>query len=208
MKVFVEGSLKTYEDMFKERGHICVATVEEADVIQFVGGADVDPMLYGEDTHPKTSCNLVTDRNSQYLYRYAIIRTVPCIGVCRGAQFLNVMNGGKLYQHVNNHAIYGTHSMFEDWTKREIQVSSTHHQMMIPAEEGQVIAWADESSCRESVGPDGSIVKYKGTDRDVEVVFYEEAKDLCFQPHPEMLTTEHECQEYFFELLERLLGLT
>ena len=208
MKVFVESFSKSYEGMYTSRGHTVVDKVEDADVVQFVGGADVSPGLYGEHEHPFTSCNAMTDLRSEQLYKKAIMHSKPCVGICRGGQFLNVQNGGKMYQHVNNHAIHGTHKMYEDWTGRVIEVSSTHHQMMIPAEEGQVIAWADEASCKESVGPEGTVVKYTGSDRDVEAVFYEEAKDLCFQPHPEMLPKEHECQEYFFELLELLMGLT
>ena len=207
MKVYVENGKHSYIKMFAYRGHEVVNTVAAADVVQFVGGADVDPSFYAEHPHPQTAYDTGADCHSRLLYKKAIMLSKPCIGICRGAQFLNVMNGGKMYQHVDGHAIHGTHRMFEDWTKREVQVSSTHHQMMIPAAEGQVIAWADESSCKENMH-EGRIVKYKGGDRDVEVVFYEEAKDLCFQPHPEMLSKEHECQEYYFELLERLMGLT
>jgi len=208
MKVFVERFAKEYERMFSDRGHTVVETIEEADVIQFIGGADVTPQLYGEQSHPRTGHDPQADLHSELLYKKAIMLQKPCIGICRGAQYLNVVNGGKMYQDVDGHAKYGTHIMYEDWTKREIAVSSTHHQMMRPAEEGQVICWADEATYKENVGEDGEVVRYTGDDRDVEVVFYEEAQDLCFQPHPEMMDRNHECQEYYFELLERLLGLT
>lgn len=33
------------------------------------------------------------------------------VGICRGAQFLNVMAGGKMIQHVEGHAIHGTHEI-------------------------------------------------------------------------------------------------
>ena len=208
MKVFVEGFRKKYEEMFSNRGHEVVQSLEEADVIQFVGGEDVSPGLYGELPHPASQYSAERDLHSEMLYKKAITLDKACIGICRGGQYLNMVNGGKMYQDVDNHAKFGTHLMYEDWTKRPIAVSSTHHQMMRPAKEGQVICWADESTWKESVDEEGSVVRYTGGDRDVEVIFYQEARDLCFQPHPEMMDRNHECQEYYFELLERLLGLT
>jgi len=199
MKVYVEGFDAQYEEMFQRRGHEVVEKVEEADLIQFVGGADVSPSLYGEEPHPATSFSDIADQRSINLYENAITHGIPMTGICRGGQFLNVMNGGKMHQHVDGHALYGTHAIYdlEDATEECIQVTSTHHQMMIPElNKGVVVAVAYESACHgvEHVA-------------DTEVVWYEGNQCLCFQPHPEIVDKNHECQEYYFELLQRYFKL-
>src|SRR5690606_5736000 len=70
-------------------------------MLVFTGGHDVDPALYGEPVGEYTSCNKKRDILESTIY--SCYRNFPKIGVCRGAQFLTVMNGGGLIQHVNNH---------------------------------------------------------------------------------------------------------
>lgn len=211
MKVYVEGFAYQYEEMFQRRGHRVVEKVEDADVVQFVGGADVNPALYGEEPHPATYSNLLADERSMNLYNNAITHGLPMLGICRGGQFLNVMNGGKMYQDVDGHAIYGTHKAYDVRLKTmknvAIEVTSTHHQMMRPSDEGLIVCIAEEATYLESMGEEGAIKVTGGYDEDVEVVWYENSRSLCFQPHPEMVEREHACQNYYFELIERYLGL-
>lgn len=211
MKVYVEGFDAQYEEMFQRRGHRVVEKVEDADVVQFVGGADVNPALYGEEPHPATSFSDITDQRSINLYENAITHGLPMLGICRGGQFLNVMNGGKLYQDVDNHAIYGTHKAYDVRLKTmkdvPIEVTSTHHQMMRPSEEGLVVCIAGEANRLEWLSRDGGRHYKAARDEDVEVVWYEHTRSLCFQPHPEIVDKDHECQHYYFELIERYLGL-
>lgn len=65
------------------------------------GGADVDPALYGQDPHPMTGAPRV-DRDAweTLLLEAAIDLELPFLGICRGAQVLNVALGGDLIQHV------------------------------------------------------------------------------------------------------------
>ena len=37
-----------------------------------------------------------------------------CVGVCRGSQFLCVMNGGLLVQDVGYHGVFGTHAIYNE----------------------------------------------------------------------------------------------
>jgi len=205
MNVMIVGSNLSYNEMFVKRGWTLVYTLEEADLVQFTGGADVSPILYSEKVHPSTGCSERRDHEEMFVYKKAQKWSIPVAGICRGAQFLNVMNGGKMWQHVNGHAIHGTHVMITE-DGRDVEVTSTHHQMMIPNEKGDVLAIAYESDIRECMKGD-KIWRETGEHEDTEVVYYSKTQSICFQPHPEYLDKDHECQEYYFELLNNYLGV-
>lgn len=65
------------------------------------GGADVDPARYGQTPHERTGAPR-TDRDAweDALLTAAIAGEVPFLGICRGAQMLNVALGGTLVQHL------------------------------------------------------------------------------------------------------------
>jgi putative glutamine amidotransferase len=65
------------------------------------GGKDVDPARYGQVPHPSTD-RPALDRDAweDALLRAAIRRELPFLGICRGAQVLNVALGGTLIQHL------------------------------------------------------------------------------------------------------------
>lgn len=186
LSVFIAGT-RSEEAQFAElfvRGHCRKAEdVESADIVVFTGGADVDPTLYGEVAHKKTHTSPLRDKQDIALYWSCYEAGVPMIGICRGAQFLHVMNGGKLYQDVNGH--YGDHEIWD--VKRGIQiskVSSVHHQMVIDNTEGgmDIIAYAAGVSTERHLNPTTSEV---GTGKDIEAFFYRETCCLGFQGHPE-----------------------
>ena len=65
------------------------------------GGYDVDPAAYGHSPHPMTD----RPRGSRDAWEFALLtealdRDMPVLGVCRGAQVLNVVRGGTLHQHL------------------------------------------------------------------------------------------------------------
>ncbi|MBC7725515.1 MAG: gamma-glutamyl-gamma-aminobutyrate hydrolase family protein [Burkholderiaceae bacterium] len=75
--------------------------LDSIDGLVLSGGADVDPALYGEAPHKATAAPR-TDRDTweTALIRRAVERKVPFLGICRGAQLLNVALGGTLHQHL------------------------------------------------------------------------------------------------------------
>ncbi|HVT66905.1 MAG TPA: gamma-glutamyl-gamma-aminobutyrate hydrolase family protein [Trebonia sp.] len=77
------------------------ATVAVLDGIVIAGGGDIDPAIYGAGRHPKANVN-APDRDSWELAvaEAAVRQGVPLLGICRGAQMLNVACGGTLHQHV------------------------------------------------------------------------------------------------------------
>ena len=214
MRVHVEGRERAYEAMFEAAGHKCgpltydklSGYVVGADLVCFTGGADVNPALYGEEAHETTGFNTLRDEASLELYEKAKKLDIPCVGICRGAQFLNVMSGGSMYQNVSGHATGRTHSVYDYLTDLSVGVSSTHHQMMIPdTGVGDILADASIDGKKE-----GAPVNYTGgldfaEEYDCESVMYEEAGNLCFQPHPEFYGPEHECFKLFFSHLNHFM---
>jgi putative glutamine amidotransferase len=65
------------------------------------GGKDVDPAAYGQAPHPNTEPP-AKDRDAWEfaLLDRALKRGIPVLGICRGAQILNVALGGTLHQHL------------------------------------------------------------------------------------------------------------
>lgn len=75
--------------------------LDGVDGLLITGGRDVDPTAYGQDRHPGTD-EPAGDRDAWEfaLLRGALRRGVPVLGICRGAQVLNVALGGTLHQHL------------------------------------------------------------------------------------------------------------
>jgi len=205
-KVYVHGpGAPNYMAMFKKLGFGSTPDVDEASIICFTGGEDVNPNLYGEKNmlvggRLISGINPKRDDLDAFVYGIGLSNRARMVGICRGAQFLNVMNGGRMWQHVNGHA-GGSHNLIDNFTGEIVKVTSTHHQMMRPHEDGTVIAVARESSVKLADQHEWHI-EHDGPEDDVEVVWYPEQKCLCFQPHPEFNDAD-ECRDYFAQLMER-----
>lgn len=65
------------------------------------GGRDVDPLAYGQTPHEETDRpDSTRDAWEFALLTEALRRGMPVLGICRGAQVLNVALGGTLHQHL------------------------------------------------------------------------------------------------------------
>ena len=75
--------------------------VELCDGIFFTGGADIEPARYGEQTSPNCgNITLLRDALELSVFEKAFAAKKPILGVCRGAQLVNVALGGTLYQDI------------------------------------------------------------------------------------------------------------
>jgi putative glutamine amidotransferase len=71
------------------------------DGLVITGGKDVDPAAYGQAPHPATDePGRQRDAWEFTLLGAALKRELPVLGICRGAQVLNVALGGTLHQHL------------------------------------------------------------------------------------------------------------
>lgn len=193
---------------FREHGYETVPLAnkhEGYDGICFTGGADVTPFLYGKAKHPTTVCDLNRDLKEIAIFNNSPI-DMPKIGICRGAQFLNVKNHGSMWQDVDRHALHGCHDV-QDHEGKRFAVTSTHHQMMIPANSAcWTMLYAKESTRNTNV--DTEYLYKPGEDNDwddVEAIFYWETNSFCFQPHPEYKHATQECIDWFWTQVEQTL---
>lgn len=73
------------------------ATLEECDGVVFTGGPDVHPSRYGKDSE-LSRCTVDEQRDALEFQLIEIAKElyIPVLGICRGAQILNVAYGGTL----------------------------------------------------------------------------------------------------------------
>lgn len=65
------------------------------------GGPDVDPHLFGEEPHREIGMvNYKRDVFERELIQAAVKVRKPVLGICKGAQIINVALGGNLYQDI------------------------------------------------------------------------------------------------------------
>ncbi len=62
------------------------------------GGHDIDPVLYAAEPEVTPQYDPERDRFESAVIDYALAQQLPLLGICRGAQLLNVRRGGNLFQ--------------------------------------------------------------------------------------------------------------
>jgi GMP synthase-like glutamine amidotransferase len=194
-KIYIVSGSHAYRSLFAKMGYEATQKLSEATLVCFTGGEDVTPALYSDKQHPETYNSVRRDEEEQKIFKAAIRAHIPMVGICRGAQFLNVMSGGRMYQHVEKHT--QSHYITDIQTGEVVYVSSTHHQMMMPSGDGVLIASTRLGGSREWYA--GEIFKRDVSDEDIEVVYYPATNCLCFQPHPEFTGAAYDGMTAYFE---------
>lgn len=166
-------------------------SVDDADVVVFGGGADVNPDFYGEEKIPGTYFIKDLDDKWREHYNEALLKDKVMFGICRGAQFLHVMNGGKLYQDVDNHG--GTQHVIVDLDDDYLlRCNSMHHQMLIPNDTIDILAVTnDQIATRFQTAKE---VVYAGAGEpimEIEAGYYHDTRCFFVQGHPEVGSDEY-----------------
>ena len=112
-------------------GNIEMSNFNDADVIVFTPGSNINPALYNQKPINGNDYNNDRDVNATIAFKKAVKAKKFMIGIDRGAIFLTALNNGSVIQYVNHHNVLHkmkdvkTGTIFED-------VSSNHTQMMFP----------------------------------------------------------------------------
>lgn len=205
--LIVGGGDEQVARLFRTYNWIVTDNWNEADLFQFTGGADVDPALYGEQRHPATFPIPHRDHIDQGMFHLAQAQGIPMAGICRGAQFLCAMTGGKLWQDVDNHA-GGLHTAWNpDAPDERYIVTSTHHQAMIPHPSGRAVLVARESTVMETATRTIRGVTCEGLPStyildQVEAAVFPQFRAVAFQPHPEYPNCPQKTRDLYFHLIE------
>jgi putative glutamine amidotransferase len=137
--------------------------LEGIDGLVLQGGSDMSPRHYGEEPlRPEWEGDAARDLYEMELVRLSLAADKPVLGICRGAQVLNVALGGTLYQDIEslhpgrrvhrNWEIYDQHghelevtpgSALARWYPAAVpgpaRVNSVHHQGLNTLGRGLVV---------------------------------------------------------------------
>lgn len=204
MKIFDIGLMFGYpvNTMFPD--NTLVDNVDDAELICFGGGSDVNPAVYGHKNIYAYAPDNSRDRFERRVYLACVERNKPMLGICRGSQFLNVMNGGWLVQDMQHPAQHRILYLVDKGAPKQIIVNSTHHQMMIPADNAEIIGWATDSNKMKWKFDPVITSHIERLNVDPEIVFYRKTRSLCVQFHPEYFGAPHAVPElvrYFVKTL-------
>lgn len=74
------------------------------------GGSDIDPVQFGAERHSECKLQDPSRFATEKALFEALPKTVPILGICYGSQFLNVVLGGDLVQHLPDGLGHDQHS--------------------------------------------------------------------------------------------------
>ena len=154
---------------------LAAALLDAVDGLCIPGGPDIHPSLYGHDAHAMLGpTEPELDAFELALVTEALERGMPLLGICRGAQMINVAMGGTLHQHLpacvdgalahrqdvdlarSTHPVrVADGSRLAAVVGRDLaEVNSLHHQAVERLGEGlEAVAWA----------PDGVVEAIEGS---------------------------------------------
>lgn len=204
------GQVRPFDAIFKDSFGVQLhnlVNLKNADALIIWGGADISPSIYGEEVSKMTGAGKQLSARDQYevtAVQAAIKYGIPLIGICRGAQLLCAMAGGKLVQHVDNHG--RSHNVTTS-DGRTMETSSVHHQMMYPWDiEHKLLAWSSEKRSPVYIGGDDKDMEHLHMGYvEPEVVFFPKINGLAIQGHPEFMNPNDEFVQYCLDLVEELL---
>lgn len=209
------GAPNYFKDMFADikvipiydygRGMELISNITNNSVIMLGGGEDISPSLYnakrsrhsGADDFPSTR-----DCIEQSAFKKAVSVGAKIYGICRGAQMVCALSGGKLFQDVSGHA--GQDHLIRTVDGAVYNTSSAHHQMMNPeGTKHKLIAWANENRSKHYVVDDDTIKDE--IEIEPEIVYFPETKALGVQGHPEFMPVTSAFVRYNSQLIKEYL---
>lgn len=156
------------------------ALYDRLDGLLLAGGHDIEPRLYGEEPLPELgTVDTLRDRVEVPLARWAVEDGKPLLGICRGAQVLNVVMGGTLYQDIPSQLgspiVHDGSYRHENWAhlehpirltpgshlarvlgETELPTNSLHHQSIKAVAPGlRAVGWAPDGVVEAVEGING-----------------------------------------------------
>jgi putative glutamine amidotransferase len=170
---------------------------EVADLIDgwlIPGGADIDACRFGQENHPKAELQDPSRFAGEKALFESVPENMPVLGICYGCQFINVIRGGDLIQHlpdvegttkhtggeVQSYRLDEGSQLSQLFESEEVAGKSYHHQAVDRAGEGLKVVARNE---------DGTVEAIEATDRPWLI---------GVQWHPER-TLEDEAMRKLFE---------
>jgi gamma-glutamyl-gamma-aminobutyrate hydrolase PuuD len=178
---------------------------ESLDLAVFTGGADVNPEYYKQELGKFTHIDTGRDIFESTVWKKLPKSTLK-LGICRGSQFLTVMSGGSLVQHVSGHI--GEHAIF--LKDSVFNITSTHHQMMYPytlnKKSWDLLAHSTKLRSDTYLNGDDKEIDIPNNFLEPEIVYYKNTNALAIQGHPEFPSCETETSNMCLDLIKTYLN--
>lgn len=130
----------------------------DVDALVIGGGDDISPNHYGQSAKPDGDYDPARDALEIEWIRWALKTDTPMLGICRGAQLINVVLGGELNQNIRSlrKRTYNRPGLLptkQVWLKhhsrlrqvvghRKLRVNSLHYQVVTrPGDGMQAVGW-------------------------------------------------------------------
>lgn len=209
-KLIVVSGHSSYGNPFYSFGRVTsslrllIKTPEEVEAVIFTGGEDVSPYLYEGVECGASYASAKRDDIEKKIFSFCKCHHIKMIGICRGLQFLNVMAGGKMYQHVDRHAGVNHIVVYPALTEKHA-VNSLHHQMISLAENAIPIAKACPNRCEWGIDAYGKHTE--SPDQEMEAAVFPKDMSLGVQFHPEIMRTSDQGRIFFIEMVKDFLKM-
>ncbi len=160
------------------------------------GGDDIGPEHYGGDIGAKVRGDPARDTLEIRWIEQALAQGIPLLGICRGAQLINVVLGGNLHQDIrpmrvrtyNRPGLLPTKQVQVDGhsqlsricSRHRLRVNSLHHQAVRDPGEGlRAVAWDLDNIVQAVEAEDGRPIV--GVQWHPEYLFYLPAQLALFR---------------------------
>jgi len=189
-KYFTSACGANNGNFLQDLGFVHTRNIEEADVIIFGGGADVDPSTYGEEASDRTWTSPQKEKIEKEDFMEGIKLGKKMLGICRGIQFICAMAGGKLIQDVSGHS--GSSHTITTFDGVSVNTNSIHHQMVNPytikdPRNYKVLAWSSKRRSNRYLGPKDKSILLPWNFKEIESIYFPKISAIGFQFHPEMM---------------------
>lgn len=165
----------------------------ECDGFILTGGVDLHPSLYDGNTQYHNMPNIFQPERDQFeskIYKHAKQLKLPVLGICRGLQLVNVLEGGKLIQDLGERKNL-IHRKMEVDKKHSIEIgTSTLLNKISGVLSGEVNSAHHQCIDPLFLPPSLKAIAFS-EDQTIEAIEFSDASNkgfmLCVQWHPERM---------------------
>jgi putative glutamine amidotransferase len=163
-----------YAQAVSEAGGVPILVPPTADMDQIAeiidgwlipGGDDIDAKNFGEENHPKVKLQDPARFEAESRLYQAANKQMPIFGICYGCQFVNVLRGGNLIQHLpdvvghtdhtggtlQTYDVDGSSKLADVIGSQRIEGKSYHHQAIDRTGQGLRVVARNEDGTVEAI---------------------------------------------------------
>jgi putative glutamine amidotransferase len=171
------------------------ADIEKCDGFVLTGGIDVLPAIYGgAEEYPHRPDAFLPERDEfeRLIYEYSQKAKIPVLAICRGMQYINILEGGKVFED-NGEQINQLHKKGNEDKVHLVNVDKDSLLYAVTGTESGTVNSAHHQAVKpEQLGDNLMVSAYAGTpDAIIEGLEFKDKTNKAFmlavQWHPERM---------------------